>query len=219
MKKRKLGSQGLEASEIGLGCMGMTYAYGRRDDASSMATIDRALELGVDFFDTAEVYGPFSNEELLGRALGVRRSRVKVATKFGFKLEGERTVGLDSQPAHIREVVEASLRRLGTDHIDLLYQHRVDPEVPIEDVAGTVGELVREGKVCFFGLSEAGRRDDPQGPRSSSRIGPAERVLTLGALARVRRDGCPRRTGYRSRRLQPARAWVPDGKHDPRRGI
>ncbi|HEY3777565.1 MAG TPA: aldo/keto reductase [Rhizomicrobium sp.] len=156
LERRKLGTQGLEVSALGLGCMGMSQSYGEADEAESLATIDRAIELGVDFFDTAEVYGPFVNEELLGRALQGRRERVIVATKFGFDIRDGQTVGTNSRPDHIRSVVEASLRRLKTDRIDLLYQHRVDPSVPIEDVAATVGALVREGKVRFFGLSEAG---------------------------------------------------------------
>ncbi len=158
LAKRKLGTQGLEVSALGLGCMGMSQAYGVPDDKESIATIERALELGLDFFDTAEVYGPFVNEELLGKALRGRRDRAIIATKFGFRIEDRKIVGTDSRPEHIREVVEASLKRLGTDHIDLLYQHRVDPNVPIEDVAGTVGELVRAGKVRYFGLSEAGEK-------------------------------------------------------------
>jgi aryl-alcohol dehydrogenase-like predicted oxidoreductase len=156
LPRRKLGTQGLEVSALGLGCMGMSQSYGAGDDAESIATIHRALELGLDFFDTAEVYGPFINEELLGRALKDRRDRAIVATKFGFDIEGGKTVGLNSRPEHIREVAEASLKRLGTDHIDLFYQHRVDPAVPMEDVARAVAALVSEGKVRFFGLSEAG---------------------------------------------------------------
>jgi aryl-alcohol dehydrogenase-like predicted oxidoreductase len=154
--KQKLGSQGLEVSAIGLGCMGMSQAYGPADEAESIATLHRAIELGCTFLDTAEVYGPFVNEELLGRALQGRRDRVTIATKFGFRIADGRQAGLDSRPEHIREVVEASLKRLATDRIDLLYQHRVDPAVPMEDVAGAVGELVAQGKVRFFGLSEAG---------------------------------------------------------------
>jgi aryl-alcohol dehydrogenase-like predicted oxidoreductase len=156
MDKRELGGQGLRTSAIGLGCMGMSWAYGAPDDNESIATIHRALELGCDFLDTAEVYGPYANEELLGRALKGRRDEAVIATKFGFDISptGERR-GVNSRPAHIREVVEAQLRRLDTDHNDLLYQHRVDPDVPIEDVAGTVGELVAAGKVRYFGLSEA----------------------------------------------------------------
>ncbi|MBZ9770081.1 aldo/keto reductase [Mesorhizobium sp. CA15] len=154
--KQKLGSQGLEVSAIGLGCMGMSQAYGPADEAESIATIHRAIELGCTFLDTAEVYGPFANEELLGRALQGRRDQVTIATKFGFRIADGKQAGLDSRPEHIREVVDASLSRLATDRIDLLYQHRVDPAVPMEDVAGAVGELVAQGKVRFFGLSEAG---------------------------------------------------------------
>jgi aryl-alcohol dehydrogenase-like predicted oxidoreductase len=156
LPRRKLGTQGLEVSALGLGCMGMSQSYGPADDAESIATIHRALELGCDFFDTAEVYGPFVNEELVGRALKDRRDKATIATKFGFRIEDGKSHGLNSRPDHIREVAEASLKRLGTDRIDLFYQHRVDPAVPMEDVAGAVGELVRAGKVRFFGLSEAG---------------------------------------------------------------
>lgn len=154
--RHKLGSQGLEVSTIGLGCMGMSQAYGPADEAESIATLHRSIELGCTFLDTAEVYGPFHNEELLGRALKGRRDQVTIATKFGFRIVDGKQSGTDSRPEHIREVVDASLLRLGTDRIDLLYQHRVDPAVPMEDVAGTVGELVAQGKVRFFGLSEAG---------------------------------------------------------------
>ncbi|WAJ27459.1 aldo/keto reductase [Antarcticirhabdus aurantiaca] len=153
---RKLGTQGLEVSSLGLGCMGMSQSYGAFDDAESIATLHRAIELGVTFFDTAEVYGPFANEELLGRAFEGKRDGIVIATKFGFDIKDGKTTGTDSRPEHIRAVVEASLKRLRTDRIDLLYQHRVDPNVPMEDVAGTVGELVTAGKVRFFGLSEAG---------------------------------------------------------------
>ncbi|HVC08415.1 MAG TPA: aldo/keto reductase [Elusimicrobiota bacterium] len=158
MKKRKLGGQGLEVSAIGLGCMPMSQSYGPADEKESIAAIHRALEIGCDFFDTAEVYGPLANEELLGRALKGRREKAVIATKFGFRIENGKMVGVetDSRPAHIREAVEGSLRRLQTDRIDLLYQHRVDKTVPIEDVAGAVAELIKEGKVRFFGLSEAG---------------------------------------------------------------
>ena len=162
---RSLGTQGLVVSELGLGLMGMSQAYGtaeQRDEQESIATIHRAIELGVTFLDTAEVYGPFENEKLLARALAQvkgARDRIILATKFGFKIENGASVGVDSRPAHIREVVEASLQRLQTDRIDLLYQHRVDPAVPIEEVVGTMAELVREGKVRFLGLSEAGEQN------------------------------------------------------------
>ncbi|GAB2827885.1 aldo/keto reductase [Actinoallomurus bryophytorum] len=156
MEKRALGQQGLRTSALGLGCMGMSWAYGTPDDDESVATIHRAIELGCDFLDTAESYGPWANERLLGRALKGRRDEVVIATKFGWEYtpEGER-IGPNSRPDHIREVIDQQLTRLGTDHVDLLYQHRVDPQVPIEDVAGTVGELVAAGKVGYFGLSEA----------------------------------------------------------------
>ncbi|MFI9260281.1 aldo/keto reductase [Streptomyces sioyaensis] len=153
---RRLGRTGLEVSALGLGCMGMSQTYGTPDDDESIATIHRALDMGCNFFDTAESYGPFVNEELLGRALRGRRDRAVIATKFGWEYEGTRRGPLNSRPEHIRRVVDASLARLDTDRIDVLYQHRVDLEVPIEDVAGTVGELIATGKVGHFGLSEAG---------------------------------------------------------------
>src|SRR5437764_2576845 len=156
MNKRKLGSQGLVVSAEGLGCMGMSQSYGPADERESLATSDRALELGIDFFDTAEVYGPYKNEELVGRALRGKRDQVVIATKFGFNIVDGKPAGLDSK--HVRRAVEGSLTRLGTDHIDLLYQHRVDPDVPIEDVVGDMAELVAEGKVRFLGLSEAGEQ-------------------------------------------------------------
>ena len=158
LRKRKLGEQGLEVSAIGLGCMGMSQSYGPAEESESIATLHRAIELGCTFLDTAEVYGPYANEELLGRALKGRRDEVTLCTKFGFRLQDGKQVGVEraSRPEDIRNAVEGSLRRLGTDHIDLLYQHRVDPAVPMEDVAGTVAELIQQGKVRYFGLSEAG---------------------------------------------------------------
>jgi aryl-alcohol dehydrogenase-like predicted oxidoreductase len=157
MKKRKLGNSNLEVSSVGLGCMGMSVSYGPPADKREMISlIRRAVERGITFFDTAEGYGPFTNEELLGEALAPVRDQVAIATKFGFKFEGDKQSGTDSRPAHIKEVAEASLKRLKTDHIDLFYQHRVDPDVAIEDVAGAVKELIEEGKVKHFGLSEAG---------------------------------------------------------------
>ena len=156
MKQCALGKQGLIVSAQGLGCMGMSNTYGPADEAEAIATLHRALELGINFFDTAEVYGPYHNEELLGRAFAGRRSEVVIATKFGFDIRDGKTVGVTSDPAGIRAHVEGSLRRLNTDYIDLLYQHRIDPKVPVEEVIGVMAELVREGKVRYLGLSEAG---------------------------------------------------------------
>lgn len=156
MQTRTLGRSGLNVSAIGLGCMGLSYGYGPATDrAAAIALIRRAFDLGVTLFDTAEAYGPFVNEEVLGEAVAPFRDQIVIATKFGF-VGGEVSKGMDSRPEHIRAVAEASLKRLKTDRIDLLYQHRVDPNVPIEDVAGTVRDLIREGKVKHFGLSEAG---------------------------------------------------------------
>ena len=161
---RTLGTQGLTVSSLGLGLMGMSQSYGtpeQRDEGESIATIHRAIELGVTFFDTAEAYGPYANEELFARALellNISRDRLVIATKFGFKFGAQGIAGLDSRPEHVREAVDGSLRRLRVDHIDLLYQHRVDPTVPIEDVVGAMAELVRAGKVRFLGLSEAGEK-------------------------------------------------------------
>ena len=157
MNTRTLGRGGLDVSALGFGCMGISYGYGQPTSrAEGIAIIQGAVDGGVTFFDTAEAYGPFTNEELVGEALAPVRDRVVIATKFGFKFENGKQAGLDSRPSHIRQVAEAMLKRLKTDRIDLLYQHRVDPDVPIEDVAGTVKELIQEGKVKHFGLSEAG---------------------------------------------------------------
>lgn len=156
MRYVKLGNQGLEVSCIGLGCMGMSWAYGEANEAESVKTIHRALELGVNFFDTAEIYGPFKNEELVGRALKGRREHAIVATKFGFNIQSGENVGLNSHPRNVKKVADESLRRLGIDHIDLYYQHRVDHSVPIEETVGAMGALVEAGKVKYLGLSEAG---------------------------------------------------------------
>src|SRR4051795_5975890 len=156
MQKRKLGKSGLEVSAIGLGCMGLSFAYGPAvDEQAGISLIRAAFERGVTFFDTAEAYGPFANEELVGEALAPMRDEVVIATKFGFK-GGKTDAGLDSRPENIRAMAEAALKRLETDRIDLFYQHRVDPQVPIEDVAGAVKELIQQGKVKHFGMSEAG---------------------------------------------------------------
>jgi len=157
MEKRKLGNQGLNVSAIGLGCMGMSYAYGSADEKTAIETIHEAIDLGVDFFDTAEVYGPFENEKLLSRALKGKRDQVIIATKFGFEISPDgKITGADSHPAHVKEVADQSLMRLGIDYIDLFYQHRVDPKVAIEDTVGAMSDLVKSGKVRYLGLSEAG---------------------------------------------------------------
>ncbi len=159
MQRRKLGRQGLEVSALGLGCMGMSWVYGTRDDAESTATLLAALDAGVNFFDTAEVYGPFENERLLGRVFHDRREQVIIATKFGFNIEsGGKISGANSRPEHIKAAVDGSLDRLQTDYVDLLYQHRVDPQVPIEEVVGAMAALVTAGKVRYLGLSEASPR-------------------------------------------------------------
>ena len=227
LPRRRLGQQGLSVSALGLGCMGMSHAYGSPDDAQSMATIHRALELGIDFFDTAEIYGPFTNEELVGRALKGRRDRVVVATKFGFHFENGKQSGTDSRPEHMRAAVEGSLRRLGTDRIDLLYQHRVDPRVPIEEVVGAMADLVRVGKVRYLGLSEAGegtiRRAHAVHPLSAlqseyslwernleSRILPTLRELGIGLV-----PFSPLGRGFLTARAQRAEDYAAD---DYRRG-
>jgi aryl-alcohol dehydrogenase-like predicted oxidoreductase len=157
MDRRKLGSQGLVVSAEGLGCMGMTHAYGSGDEASGLRTIDRALELGITFLDTAEVYGPYTNEELVGRAIAGRRDRFEIATKFGFVIDPDHPSdrAVDGRPENVTRACEGSLKRLGTDHVDLFYQHRVDPNVPIEETVGAMAELVQAGKVRYLGLSEA----------------------------------------------------------------
>jgi aryl-alcohol dehydrogenase-like predicted oxidoreductase len=224
VKIRRLGSQGLESSAVGLGTMGMTMAYGPADEASSIATVRRAYELGVTHFDTAELYGQGEGERLLGRAVRGFRDEIVIATKFGFDLTDPQRYGiaLDSRPAHIREVTENSLRYLGTDHIDVLYQHRVDPAVPIEDVAGTVGELIREGKVRFFGLSEAG----PEAIRRAHVVQPVsvlqteysvfERAVEAEVLPVLRELGIgfvpysPLGRGFLTGEVRPADAYAED---------
>ena len=208
LKKRKLGRQGLEVSELGLGCMGMSQSYGIPNDSESIATIHRAIDLGVTFFDTAEVYGPYTNEQLLGRALKGQREKVIIATKFGFNIVNGKTQGLNSHPAHIRQAVDDSLRRLGTDHIDLLYQHRVDPTIAIEEVIGVMSKLVGEGKVRFLGLSEAGedtiRRAHKTHPISAlqSEYSLWERNLESGIIPLLKKLGiglvpfCPLGRGF-----------------------
>jgi aryl-alcohol dehydrogenase-like predicted oxidoreductase len=158
MKKRKLGRQGLVVSELGLGCMGMSQFYGPRDDAESAATLERAIELGVDFFDTADIYGTGHNEELVGKVLRKHRDRVIIATKFGNQVLPDGTRAINGRPEYVRSACDASLKRLGVDHVDLYYQHRVDKNVPIEDTVGAMADLVRQGKVRYLGLSEASAR-------------------------------------------------------------
>lgn len=156
MEQRKLGTQGLTVSALGLGCMQMSGTYGSADAEEGLATIHEALDLGINFFDTAEIYGPFENEKLVGRALKGKRDQAILATKFGFQIQDGRPIGTDSRPDHVKEVCDASLQRLGVDHIDLFYQHRVDKNVPIEDTVGALADLVKMGKVRYIGLSEAG---------------------------------------------------------------
>jgi aryl-alcohol dehydrogenase-like predicted oxidoreductase len=229
MQRRVLGSQGLVVSAIGLGTMGMTIAYGPADEQEAIATIHKAFELGVTFFDTAEMYGQGtgSNEQLLGRAVAGFRDEVMLATKFGFDLTGTRPHGVDSRPEHIREVTDNSLRYLGTDHIDVLYQHRVDPDVPIEDVAGSVQELVDAGKVRYFGLSEAG----PETIRRAHAVAPVsvlqteysifERDVEDAVLPTVRELGIgfvaysPLGRGFLTAAVRPAEDYSAD---DMRRG-
>ncbi len=196
MQRRKLGSQGLSVSMLGLGCMGMSEFYGARDDAESIATIERALELGIDFFDTADMYGPFTNEELVGRALAGRRAQAIIATKFGNVRGTDGSFkGIDGSPAYVRSACEASLRRLRVETIDLYYQHRVDPKVPIEETVGAMAELVKQGKVRYLGLSEAA----PETIRRAHAVHPISALQTEYSLwSREPEDGllsCVRELG------------------------
>jgi aryl-alcohol dehydrogenase-like predicted oxidoreductase len=220
MKKRTLGKSNLEVTALGLGCMGMSYAYGPAPDKQEMIQLIRsAVERGITFFDTAEAYGPFTNEELVGEALAPFRGQVVIATKFGFHFgpNGEQ-MGQDSRPEHIKQVAEASLKRLKVEAIDLFYQHRVDTDVPIEDVAGVVKDLIREGKVKHFGLSEAG----VQTIRRAHAVQPVAAVQSEYSLwwRRPEADVLPTRTRDRLRSLQPAGQGLPHGKdqreHDVR---
>jgi aryl-alcohol dehydrogenase-like predicted oxidoreductase len=232
LSKRKLGNQGLTVSAIGLGVMPMSQSYGPADEGESIETLRRAVEIGCDFFDTAEVYGPYHNETLIGRALKGSREKVIIATKFGFKLQdGKQVEGqTDSSPANIRAAVEGSLKRLQTDYIDLLYQHRVDRAVPMEDVAGTVGELVKQGKVRYFGLSEAGvaniRRAHAVHPVSAlqSEYSLWERNLEDGIIATLRElkiglvPFCPLGRGFLTGAVKRAEDYPQDDfrRGDPR---
>ena len=218
MQKRKLGKSNLEVSAIGFGCMGLNSGYGHplsKEDAIKL--IRDATERGVTFFDTAEVYGPFTNEEIVGEALAPMRNQVVIATKFGFKIDPEtgKQIGMDSRPEHIKEVADASLKRLKTDVIDLFYQHRVDPDLPIEDVAGAVKDLIQQGKVKHFGLSEAGRADGQTRSRGATGHGPSERIFAMDAPAGDQWHY----SGLRGTRnwispLQPTRQRLPDRQHE-----
>jgi aryl-alcohol dehydrogenase-like predicted oxidoreductase len=217
MKKRTLGKSGLEVSAIGFGCMGLNFGYGRalgKQDAVNL--IRAAYDRGVTFFDTAEVYGPFTNEELVGEALASVRDKVVIATKFGFAIDPatSKQSGMNSRPEHIREVAEASLKRLKTDRIDLFYQHRVDPDVPIEDVAGAVKDLIKEGKVKHFGLSEPGT-DGPARPCRPARRRSPERILAMDPGSREQRHPPSLRGArHRFRVLQPAGEGLSDRRDE-----
>ena len=191
MKERKLGSQGLVVSPLGLGCMGMSAYYATQDEARGTATVHRALDLGITFFDTAEIYGPFTNEELLGRALGSHRKRVVVATKFAFEFENGAPTVLNGRPERVRESLEGSLRRLKTDYVDLYYQHRMDPSTPIEDTVGALGQLVDRGQGPIHRALRGKCDDHPARARGSSTQRRADRIFALGKRDRGRNPARP----------------------------
>ena len=216
MQHRTLGTNGLEVSALGFGCMGISQSYGRPlSRADGIAIIRAAVEGGVTFFDTAEVYGPYANEDVVGEALEPVRDQVAIATKFGFNIENGKMAGLNSHPSQIRSVADASLKRLRTDRIDLFYQHRVDPNVPIEDVAGTVKELIREGKVRHFGLSEAAAQTIRRAHAVQPVAALQSEYLPLVARAGAGGSADARRTRDRICTVQPTRQGVLD-RHDRR---
>nr|WP_235661039.1 aldo/keto reductase [Pseudomonas savastanoi] len=230
MKHVKLGSQGLTVSRLGLGCMGMSQWYGEPDDVESVQTLQRAIDLGVNFFDSAEAYGPFTNETLIGKALKGIREKAVIATKFGFDLQDGKIVGVNSRPEHIVEVVNASLKRLDTDYIDVLYQHRLDPSIPIEEVVGLMGDLVHAGKVRFLGLCEVGVSTIERAHRThplsvvQSEYSLWERNIELDVLPVLRRLGiglvsfCPLGRGFLTGTVERAEHYPPSDfrAQDPR---
>jgi aryl-alcohol dehydrogenase-like predicted oxidoreductase len=215
MDKVKLGSQGAVVSRMGLGCMGMSEFYGQRDDAESAATLLRALELGMTFLDTADMYGIGDNEELIGKTLKGRRREAFLATKFGnVRRKSDPTFfAISGRSEYVKEACDASLKRLGTDHIDLYYQHRVDPNTPIEDTVGAMSELVKAGKVKYLGLSEASPATIRRAHKVHPITAPPDRVFPLDPRRRGRDPAHAPRAGHRVRAVQPARAWLPDWCH------